>query len=232
MFPRFRRTIRLLPATLGLAAARRDGLFRRFSANPFLRDLARPLVRTAIFVVGLLLALEVLDATALVGAVLGTAGVVGLAVGFAFRDLVENYIASVLLSLRQPFAPNDYVKIDSHEGMVVRLTSRATVLMTLDGNHPRIPNAVVFKGVILNYSRNPLRRFDFQDLGDSNVVLGFYAWIDQRVSGLFKVRSEAIRLVKTAFDDAGVDMPEPIHRLRLEGDVARAAATERERPRE
>ena len=86
---------------------------------------------------------------------------VGLAVGFALRDLVENYIASLMLSLRQPFAPNDQVLIEGFEGRVVRLTSRATILMTLDGNHVRIPNAVVFKGTIVNLSHNPERRLRF-----------------------------------------------------------------------
>lgn len=129
--------------------------------NPFLRELVHQGIRLAVLLVGALLALDLLDATALVGAVLGTAGVVGLALGFAFRDTAENYIASILLSLRQPFAPNDVIQIEGHEGKVVRLTSRATILMTLDGNHLRIPNAVVFKSVMLNYSQLPERRFDF-----------------------------------------------------------------------
>ena len=51
--------------------------------------------------------------------------------------------------------------IDGHEGFVMALTSRATVLMTADGNHLRIPNATVFKSIITNYSLNPERRFDF-----------------------------------------------------------------------
>lgn len=136
--------------------------FRRLSANRFLSDLLRQLGRVAVLLVGVLLALEILDATALVGAVLGAAGVAGLAVGFAFKDLVENYIASVLLSLRQPFGPGDLVDIDGREGKVIRLTSRATILRTMDGNHLRIPNAQVFKGVILNYDRNPRRRLCFE----------------------------------------------------------------------
>jgi small-conductance mechanosensitive channel len=96
------------------------------------------------------------------GAVLGGAGIIGLALGFALRDIVENYVASLMLSLRQPFRPNDWVVIDDKEGRVIRLTSRATILMTLDGNHLRIPNSAVFKAVILNYTRNPERRFDFE----------------------------------------------------------------------
>ncbi|SFQ24269.1 mechanosensitive ion channel family protein, partial [Tranquillimonas alkanivorans] len=88
----------------------------------------------------------------------------GLAIGFAVRDTVENFVASVMLSLRQPFRPNDLVEIEGDSGRVVRLTSRATILLSLDGNHIRIPNSTVFKGRIVNYSRNPARRFVF-DIG-------------------------------------------------------------------
>ena len=138
-----------------------DRLYRRVSGNRFVRDLVRQAVRLAIVLVGALFALEVMNATAVAGAVLGTAGVIGLALGFAFRDLAENQIAGVLMSLRQPFEPNDHVVIEGHEGKVVRLTSRATILMTLDGNHLRIPNATVLKSVMLNYTRNPRRRLAF-----------------------------------------------------------------------
>jgi small-conductance mechanosensitive channel len=101
-------------------------------------------------------------ATALIDTILGGAGVVGLAIGFEVRDSLENYISSIMLSLRQPFRANDHIVIGEHEGKVVRLTSRATVLMTLDGNHLRIPDSQLFKAVILNYTSNPERRFDFE----------------------------------------------------------------------
>jgi small conductance mechanosensitive channel len=138
--------------------------YRRIRRNPFLADLLRQVVRVGFTLVGVLVALNLLGAAALVGAVLGAAGIVGLALGFAFKDLVENYIAGILLSLRQPFAPNDHIRIDGHEGKVAALTSRATTLITLDGNHLRLPNALVFKGVILNFSRNPTRMLAF-DVG-------------------------------------------------------------------
>ncbi len=133
----------------------------RVVPHPFARNFIRQSIRVVIVTGGLLLALDLLGATALVGALLGTAGVAGLAVGFAFRDIIENYLAGGLLSIRHPFAPNDHVQLDGHEGRVVRLTGRDTVLMTLDGNHVRIPNAMVFKSAIVNFSRNPLRRFLF-----------------------------------------------------------------------
>lgn len=141
----------------------RRGMFERVAQrNPFLRDLARTTARWLVLLVGVVVALELLDATAMVGAVLGTAGVLGVAIGFAFKDILENYIAGILMSIRQPFAPRDHVVIDGNEGVIVALNSRATILMTLDGNHLRLPNAIVFRGVTLNYTRNPSRRFQFE----------------------------------------------------------------------
>ena len=173
-------------------------LMRRFGRNPFLRDLMRQIVRMAIIACGLVLALEILDATALLSTVLGAAGVVGLAVGFALRDTVENYIASLLLSLRQPFDHNDQVMIDRHEGRVVRLTPRATILLTLDGNHTRIPNAMVYKAVIVNYTRNPKRRFTF-DVGvdtEQNLVQAqtLAAQTLNRMAGVLDDRLDAASL--------------------------------------
>lgn len=146
----------------GLWLARRQWPWDRIAPNAFIADLLRQIIRLAFFVFGIVLALDILGATALLGTILGAAGIVGLAIGFAVRDTVENYIASILLSIRQPFRPKDFVGIDGYEGVVIRLTSRATILMDLSGNHIRIPNATVFKGNIINYSRNPNRRFDFQ----------------------------------------------------------------------
>jgi small-conductance mechanosensitive channel len=246
-------TMILLAMLLARVTVAWDLPFRLLTPNVFLRDLARQAVRVTLVVIGALLALEIMDATALLGAVLGAAGLVGLAVGFAFRDLVENYIASILLSVRQPFAPNDLVVIQDIEGRVARLTSRATILVTHEGNHVRIPNSVVFKATIVNLTKQPERRFSFgvgvgvdedllvaedlgtgilrgmdgvidepppfchvEELGDSSVTLRFFAWVDQSTTDFGKARSEAIRLVKQAFDQAEVEMPEPIQRFRVE----------------
>jgi len=148
-------------AWLGGFVSRRLHLLRLRTDNPYMNGLIRNVLRVLITLFGLLLALDLLNATALVTAVLGSAGVVGLVLGFAFKDIAENYVAGVLLSLRQPFSPGNHVVIDGNEGKVVALHSRTTVLMTLDGNELRLPNALVFKAIVLNYSRNPKRRFDF-----------------------------------------------------------------------
>ena len=235
-----------------IASAR--GVWRFFAPNPFIGDLISQSIRFVGILAGLLLALSILDAMALFGAAAGSAGLIGLAVGFAVKDTIENYVASIMLSVRQPFRADDHVVINDMEGIVVRLTSRATILMTLDGNHLRIPNSEVFKGIILNYTRNPQRRMTFnlgvdadddpieaisagldtmnelgfllddpkpiafiEEVGDSNIVITFAAWIDQTKTDFLKARSAAINAVKTVLEDQGFTLPEPIYRLRLEG---------------
>lgn len=247
-------TIAVVVGGLGYFLASLGFVWERIAPNAFLAELIRTAVRLVFVIGGLVIALDILGAGALLGALLGGAGVIGIALGFAMRDTVENYVASVMLSLRQPFRPNDLVLIDDLEGRVIRLTSRATILMTLDGNHLRIPNSQVFKGVILNYSRNPQRRFDFElgvdadddpraamalgikvlgglafvldspgptarivNVGDSNIVIQFFGWIDQREADWFKSRSLAIADVKDALVEAGFALPEPIYRLRFDG---------------
>ena len=119
------------------------------------------------------------------------------------RETIENYVASIMLSVRQPFRANDWVLIDQFEGRVIRLTSRATILMTLDGNHLRIPNSTVFKAVILNYTRNPQRRFDFE--------LGIDAEDDPNAARLLGVQ------VLSDLDFV-LDEPAPAARLEQVGD--------------
>lgn len=236
-------------------------LWSRLTKNPFLGELAGHAIRLVTILLGLLLALNILGATALMGTLLGGAGVLGLAISFAVKDSMENYISSIMLSIRQPFRAQEHVIINDYEGVVVRLTSRSTVLMTLDGNHLRIPNATVFKAVILNYSRNPQRRFDFvlgvdaeddpalaiqtglaamqqldwvlddpepngiiESVGDSNILIKFMAWIDQRESDYGKARSLSIRAAKNALETRGFTLPEPIYRLRFDQAPATLAA--------
>jgi len=247
-------TVALVIGAFGYVLAGLGFVWKRIAPNAFLAELIAGAIRFVFVVGGIVIALDMLGAGALLGAVLGGAGVIGIALGFAMRDTIENYVASLVLSLRQPFRPNDHVLIDEKEGRVIRLTSRATILMTLQGNHLRIPNSQVFKAVILNYTRNPQRRFDFElgidadddpraamklgakvlenlrfvlsdpapggrvtQVGDSNIVILFMGWIDQREADWFKSRSLAIAAVKEALEDKGFALPEPIYRLRFDG---------------
>lgn len=146
---------------LGFFIARLRQPWTRLAPNAFIADIYRQILRLGFMVGGLVVALDIMGATALLSTILGAAGIIGLAIGFAVKDTVENFIASIMLSIRQPFRPNDTIEIGGDTGKVIRLTSRATILLSFDGNHIRIPNATVFKSRIVNFSRNDERRFKF-----------------------------------------------------------------------
>lgn len=169
--------------TVGILLARMRYPWDRIAPNPFIANLYRQIVRMVFFVSGLVIALDILGATALLGTILGAAGIVGLAIGFAVRDTVENFIASIMLSIRQPFRPNDIVEIEGDTGKVIRLTSRATILLSFEGNHIRIPNATVFKSRIVNFSTNNERRFDFEIGVASDADLDHVRALTDRVVG-------------------------------------------------
>ncbi|TJZ94247.1 mechanosensitive ion channel [Paracoccus gahaiensis] len=139
--------------------SRRQRTLSGIAPNPFIAGFLAQTIRLVAWIVALVVALDLMGARALLGTLLGAAGIFGLSLSFAARDTIEGVVATMLLSLRQPFNPNDLIEVNGLRGRVIRLTSRGTTLLTLDGNHIRIPNQIIYKAVLTNYTRNPERRF-------------------------------------------------------------------------
>ena len=122
------------------------------------------LIATAAYVVtiglGLVLALGVLNLDKTVTSLLAGAGILGLALGFAFQDIAENFIAGVILNLRNQFTEGDMVESGDYMGLIERVELRATVMQTFTGQRVLIPNAQVFKNPIINYTQTRTRRVD------------------------------------------------------------------------
>jgi small-conductance mechanosensitive channel len=93
--------------------------------------------------------------------VVGGTGLIGLVVGIAFREITENFLASIFLSMQRPFETGDLVEVSGVTGYVQQLNMRTTILMTLDGNLVQIPNASVYKSNLCNFTTNSNRREDF-----------------------------------------------------------------------
>lgn len=148
-----------LVARITAGATRR--ILEHRAMTPFLREVVTRATALAVFVVGLYIVLRVAGLTTVAMTVMGGTGLLGLILGIAFRGITENFLASIFLSLQQPFRTGDLVQITDVLGYVQRLTNRATVLMTLDGNHVQIPNTLVYQSAIRNYTSNPNRREDF-----------------------------------------------------------------------
>ncbi len=215
------------------------------SLSKLLREVLARAGGMLVMLVGLYLVLRIAGLTQLALTVVGGTGLIGLVVGIAFRDITENFLASLFLSLQQPFREGDLIEVANVTGYVQRLTSRTTVLMTLDGNQAQIPNSTVFKSTIRNFTSNPNRRDDFlvgigyddsipfaqeialkvladhpavltepeplvlvENLGPSTVNLRVYFWLDGGRHSWAKVKSSVIRLVKRAFQDSGISLPD------------------------
>lgn len=85
-------------------------------------------------------------------------GIVGFTIGFALKDISENFVAGLMLLLQRPFELGDVVEIEDFRGRVLDVTLRATEMETMDGHNVILPNSMVYTNPILNYSRNPLTR--------------------------------------------------------------------------
>ncbi|MGM0547521.1 MAG: mechanosensitive ion channel domain-containing protein [Bacteroidota bacterium] len=129
--------------------------------NDLLQDIAARGIAFVVFFMGIYIVFHVADLTNVALTILGGTGLLGIVLGIAFRDITENFLASIFLSVQNPFHAGDHVEINDNIGFVQRLTIRATLLITLDGNHLQIPNSIVYKSSILNYTSNPNQRISF-----------------------------------------------------------------------
>lgn len=98
---------------------------------------------------GVLVAITVIFPTVKPVDVLGSLGFFSIAVGFAFRDILENLLAGILLLFRAPFRMGDEVDIEGTRGSVVEINLRETVIRTYDGRQVLVPNSTVYKNPIV-----------------------------------------------------------------------------------
>ena len=149
----------LLAKLAGYVANR---VFSKRIPNSLLRWVATRAVMLPILVFGIYLVLRIAGLTQLALTVLGGTGLIGLVIGIAFQDIAENFLASILISVQKPFRIGDLIHVEGHEGIVQRVTTRGTSLLTAEGNHVQIPNSKMYKNTIENYTANPLRRVSFE----------------------------------------------------------------------
>ena len=114
------------------------------------------LVGYAVMVFALVYSLESLGVA--IGPLLGALGIIGIALAFAFRDILENFIAGILLQLQRPFTYGDQVAINDFEGTVRDVGARLVTITTPDGETVKIPASTVIKSDINNYTEHGLRR--------------------------------------------------------------------------
>lgn len=111
-----------------------------------------------VILMGLYIFLRLVGLTQFAVALLSGTGVLGLIIGFAFKDIAENFLSSLLLSVQRPFKLGDIIEVEGYLGVVSKMTSRATTLVDFNGDHVQLPNATIYKNAIRNLTANPFMR--------------------------------------------------------------------------
>ncbi len=132
----------------------------RVSHNQSLVNLTGAVVRVVVVAVGLFIALGVLGLDKTVTSLLAGAGVIALAVGFAFQDLTANFISGTMIALAQPIQVGDTVETNGYTGKVLDIKLRSIVIDNGQGQTVEIPSKDVFQKPITNYSRIGQRRIE------------------------------------------------------------------------
>jgi len=134
---------------------------KRRMQNPLMIEILARLAGLPVVLLGLYLALRLSGLSGVAITILGGTGAMGLVVGFALKNILENYFSGVMLSLRNPYTVGDTVEINGRQGVVQKLTTRGTILVDYDGNHIIIPNSAIYNGMIVNISATPSSRIKF-----------------------------------------------------------------------
>ncbi|WP_193164633.1 mechanosensitive ion channel family protein [Microbulbifer hainanensis] len=202
------------------------------------------LVKWTLVLIGFLLAATIVMPTLKPGDLIAGLGVSSVAIGFAFKDILQNWLAGLLILLRQPFEVDDQIVVGEHEGNVERIETRATIIRTYDGQRVVIPNSDIYTNAVLVKTAYSLRRSEYDvgigygddldnackvivnavtgvdgvastptpealpwDLAASWVTVRARWWSDSRQTEVRHIRSDVIRAIKLALDEANIDMP-------------------------
>jgi small conductance mechanosensitive channel len=135
-------------------------LLHRVSHSQQVTYLLSQMVYIAVLTAGTFAALGILGLQKTVASLLAGAGIVGLALGFAFQDIAANLMAGVYLSVRRPFRRGHLIKAQDYFGIVQEVNLRWTEVLTQQGQLVLIPNKQVFENPIMNYTVRGSRRVD------------------------------------------------------------------------
>jgi len=120
--------------------------------DPLLANFLARLIKVFIFVGGLLFFLRQIGWGDAAAGIMATAGVGAFVIGFALRDIGENFLAGIIMAFQRPFGVGDTVEVSGITGVIKGLSLRETHIKTFDGKDVFIPNGVILKNPLFNYT--------------------------------------------------------------------------------
>ncbi len=113
-----------------------------------------------LIIFGGLIALTIITPSLNPGDLIASLGIGSLAIGFAFKDILQNWLAGLLILLRLPFRRGDQIKVGVAEGTVRRIEPRATIIRTYDGRDIVVPNTQIYTNMVTINTSQPKRRME------------------------------------------------------------------------
>lgn len=137
-------------------------LMKRSSWDQTIHNLTAATTGVIVFIIGILVALAALGLNRAVMSLLAGAGIIGIALAFAFKDSASNLLAGIILAFTRPFRVGHLVNLNGQEGRVRNISLRTTLLREPTGEASEIPNQLVIENPIINYTKYGERRVDFE----------------------------------------------------------------------
>jgi len=151
--------------------------------------------RYALILAGILIALTIMSPNLSPADLIASLGVSSVAIGFAFKDILQNWLAGILILMRQPFEIGDQIEVNGFEGTVDRIETRATIITTYDGQDVVIPNSQIYTNAVLVKTSHELIRSQY-DIG-----VGY----DQDFHKAIKLLKETIEKIDGVSKDKSVE---------------------------
>jgi small-conductance mechanosensitive channel len=155
---------RLIGRTLALLLARYE--FKSMHTNFF-----RGLAIWIFALIGIIMGLNILGLKALAASLVAGGGITAVILGFAFREIGENFLAGFFLAFSRPFEVGNFIQSGEFQGVVKSIEMRSTHIRTADGRDIFIPSSQIFNNALVNFTKDGLRRLSFTvgiDYGDDS----------------------------------------------------------------
>lgn len=164
------------------------------------------MVQWGLILLGVLLSVTVAFPSFTPGNLISALGITGIAIGFAFKDIFENFLAGILILVTEPFKIGDQIVFGSFEGTIEEIEARATKMRTYDGRLVVIPNSELYKGSFIVNTAYPTRRLQYDVvIGNGDDIATAKKVMLDALHGLPDVEQEpAPDVLLIAYADAGV----------------------------
>ncbi|TCO11062.1 mechanosensitive ion channel-like protein [Natronoflexus pectinivorans] len=133
----------------------------RKSPNHITASFISQIISFVLKTVVIFITLYLLGLNAFTNKILAGAGLLTFVIGFALKDIGENFLAGIILAFKSPFRIDDLIEINSIEGFVKDINIRETLIKTPDGKDVFIPNAIILKNPLFNYTIDGFLRYEF-----------------------------------------------------------------------